>query len=132
MARADIGDVKKIPIADFQKLQLRVGTIVRVRPHPKSKKHYCLLIDNSAADEDLRVVAELAQHYDLADLIGKQVCVLVNLPPQVVMGEDSDAVLLVSHVRKKPVLIGPLAMCAPGTFVSALSDKLYNHTPERR
>ena len=132
MTRADIGDYKKIPVTEFQKLQLRVGTIVKIEPHPKSPRHYCIAIDCSAADEDVRVVAALAQHYQMSELIGKQVTVACNLPPQTIMGVDSDAMLLVSHNGKKPVLLGPHFACPAGADVMALSDKEYKHTLEQR
>jgi len=129
--KADIGDFKKIKHADFEKLQLRIGTIARVKPHPTIKKDYILLIDTSAADEDVQVVAALADGYTLAELIGKQVLVLCNIEPEMVGGEESQGMLLITHIKKKPVLLGPWTKTPPGTPVSGIMDGTCVHFGER-
>lgn len=127
----DVGDWKKIAHEDFEKLQLRVGTIKKVTAHPKNPKEYVILVDCAVADEDIQVVADLKDGYKIEQLIGKQVVVLCNIKPQMVDGEESQGMLLISHANKKPVLIGPQKECPPGAAVSGIMDGECKHFGER-
>ena len=118
--KTDIGAYKKIPASYFQKLQLRIATIVRIVKHPKNKSLYVLGLDCAAADEDMQVVAKLADSHKMEQLIGKQTIVLCNLRPTEVQGIESDGVLLTSFKGKKPVLISPQTPTPSGGRVSLL------------
>ncbi|GEM_PF-530796 len=125
--KTDVGDYKKITHKDFEKLQLRVGTIAKITVHPKNKKMYILLIDTAAADEDIQVVASLADSYRPEQLLGKQVVVLCNIKPELVGGEESQGMLLVSHIGKKQVLLTTDKKCAEGTEVSGIMNGELHH-----
>jgi len=127
MPKADVGSGKKISTKDFEKVQLRAGTIARIALHPKNKKSYVILVDTAAADEDIQVVAEIANSYKMADLLGKQVVVVCNLPPVDVQGVESQGMLLISHDGKKAVLIGPHAKCPPGAKVGGIMNGEFHH-----
>ena len=129
--RTDVGDYKKITHNDFEKLQLRVGTISQIKVHPKNPKDYVILVDCAAADEDIQVVAALADSYKMADLLGKQVVVLCNITPEMVSGEESAGMLLVSHIGKKKVLLTTDKKCPPGTEVLGIMDGECRHFNER-
>jgi tRNA-binding protein len=129
--RTDIGDYKKITHADFEKLQLRVGTIADIKVHPKNKKEYIILVDCAAADEDVQVVADLVDSYKMAELLGKQVVVLCNIEPELVGGEESQGMLLIAHKGKKKILIGPHDKVPPGAAVSGIIDGECRHFNER-
>lgn len=127
MPKADIGSGKRISTSDFEKVQLRVGTIVSIKAHPKIKSAYVLLVDMSAADEDVQIVADLADSYSMNELLGKQVIVACNLAPVDIKGEESQGMLLVTHAGKKTILLGPHAKTAPGTRVSGLMNGTFHH-----
>ncbi len=129
--KTDVGDWKKITHEDFEKLQLRVGTIKKVTVHPKNAKDYVILVDTAAADEDIQVVAALKDSYKAEELLGKQVIVLCNIKPELVGGEESQGMLLISHKGKKPVLIGPHEKCPEGTAVSGIINGECKHFEER-
>src|SRR3990167_3667346 len=93
MPKADIGSGRKISTKDFEKIQLRVGTIAKVSLHPKNKKNYVIIVDTAAADEDIQVVAELAESHKMAELLGKQVVVVCTLSPIDVQGVESQGML---------------------------------------
>ena len=129
--KADVGDWKKITHNDFEKLQLRVGTIVDIKVHPKNKKYYTLLLDCAAADEDIQVIASLTDSYSIAELLGKQAVVICNIQPEMVDGEESQGMLLIAHKGKKKVLIGPDTKVPPGAAVSGIMNGECKHFSER-
>jgi len=129
--KTDVGDYKKITHADFEKLQLRVGTIKKIIVHPKNEKDYILIVDCAAADEDIQVVAALKASYKIEQLLGKQVVVLCNIKPELVAGEESQGMLLISHANKKPVLLTTDKKCPEGAAVSGIMDNECHHFEER-
>ena len=115
--KADIGDYKKISHADFEKIQFRVGTIVDIKVHTKSKNDYILLLDCAAADEDVQVVASLRDSYNIADLLGKQVIVICNIQPEMVGREESQGMLLAASDAEVISIVSPERMMVLGTIV---------------
>ncbi len=124
----DVGDYRKITPKDFEKLQLRVGTIKKVKRHPKKKEDYVILVDCAGADEDIQVVATLDNPID--KLLGKQVIVICNLKPIKVMGEESQGMILVSHAKNKTVLITTEKKCPEGAKVWGIMDGEKSHFDE--
>jgi tRNA-binding protein len=99
--------------ADFEKLDIRVGTVTDARPFPGARKPaYQLEIDLGLLGI-LRSSAQITSHYRPEDLIGRQVIVLVNLPKKqianffsecLVMGiyDESGAVILLDPDKAAP------------------------------
>lgn len=88
-------DATYIDIADFQKLDIRVGTIMQCEALPKSQKLLKLLVD-IGEETPRQILSGIATFYDTQSLIGKQVCLLVNLKPAKMMGEISEGMILAS------------------------------------
>jgi len=130
MHMTDVGDYKKIAPKDFEKLQLRVGSIAKVTVHPESESHYVILVDTSGADEDVQVVASLKDAYSAEELLGKQVAVVCNLKPVDVKGQESQGMLLISHADNKPVLLTTDKKCPEGAKVWGLQDGERAHFDE--
>ncbi|MBV9736089.1 MAG: tRNA-binding protein [Acidisphaera sp.] len=70
-------------IDDFQKIDIRVGTIVDARPFPEARKPALKLwIDFGAALGTKCSSVQITEHYRCDQLIGRQVCAVVNFPPR--------------------------------------------------
>ena len=81
-----------ITFADFQKLDLKVATILEVTQVEGSDKMLKIQID--LGDEKRQILASLGKVYTKEELIGKQLIVLTNLEPKKMMGEESQGMLL--------------------------------------
>ena len=83
-----------IGIDTFGSVEIRVGKVIDCEPIPKAKKLLKLQID--LGYEKRQVVSGIAKFYTPADLIGKKVCVIVNLKPAKLCGVDSFGMILAS------------------------------------
>jgi len=80
---------------DFQKMDIRVGTIIEAEKVPKTKKLLKLKIDTGI---DTRIIVSgIAEHYSPESIIGQQVCVLVNLEPRELKGILSQGMILTAE-----------------------------------
>ncbi|MBW2969535.1 hypothetical protein KY309_00625 [Candidatus Woesearchaeota archaeon] len=120
--KTDVGAYKKISHKDFEKLQLRAGTIKKVTRHPKIPQAYVILVDCAAADEDIQVVASIANSYKITELLNKQVVVLCNIKPELVGGKESQGMLLITYKGKKQILIGPHKKAPEGAKVGGIMN----------
>ncbi|MGZ3632909.1 MAG: methionine--tRNA ligase [Parachlamydiaceae bacterium] len=77
---------------DFNKVDLRIGTILEASPVPKSKKLLVLKVD--LGFETRQIVSGISQFYQPEQLIGKKIVVIANLKPAKLMGIESQGMLL--------------------------------------
>lgn len=94
---------------DFQKLDVRVGTITEVEPFPEARKPaYKLTIDFGPEVGSKRSSAQLTKHYVVDELVGKQVLGVVNFPPRQIGPFESEVLTLgVPDAEGECVLITP-------------------------
>jgi tRNA-binding protein len=72
-----------ITFADFERVDIRVGTITDAQPFPEARKPaFKLTIDFGPDIGVKKSSAQLTVHYKPDQLIGRQVCAVVNFPPR--------------------------------------------------
>jgi methionyl-tRNA synthetase len=106
-----------LSIDEFFKTKLVVGTIREAEQVPKSKKLVRLMVDLGEA-ERRQLVAGIAERYEAADLVGRQIVVVANLKPAKLMGVESRGMLLAANLEGAPFLLAPDSEVPPGTVVS--------------
>lgn len=103
-----------ISFDDFLRVEIRVGTIVDAQPFPEARKPALkLTIDFGAEIGTKRSSAQITVHYKPDQLIGRQVCAVMNFPPRQIgpfmsevltlgMPDEDGAVVLVRPDFKVP------------------------------
>ena len=96
-----------IQFDDFQKMDIRVSTILAAEKVAKTKKLLKLTVDTGL---DRRVIVSgIAEHFTPEELVGRQVLVLVNLAPRELKGIVSNGMILMAEDAS-----GKLRLLQPG------------------
>jgi methionyl-tRNA synthetase len=83
-----------VPYKDFEKMDIRVGEIIKAEKHPNADKLVVLTVH---IGEPVTVVAGLKQWYEPNDLVGKKVVLLANLEPITLRGIKSHGMILAAQ-----------------------------------
>ncbi|MBQ2702779.1 MAG: methionine--tRNA ligase [Alistipes sp.] len=84
-----------ISFDDFQKMDIRVSTILTAEKVAKTKKLLKLTVDTGIDQRE--IVSGIAEHFTPEELVGKQVLVLVNLEPRELKGTLSRGMILMAE-----------------------------------
>lgn len=94
---------------DFAKLDMRVGLIESAEEIAGSEKLLKLSVDFGELDKR-QVVSGIKKSYAPADLAGKVAVFVVNLESRMIMGLESQAMIMAAHdVEGGPVLLRPIS-----------------------
>ncbi len=106
----------EITIDDFAKLDLRIGTVIDCKPHPKADR---LLVEQIDLGGEVRqVVSGIAKSYKPEEMIGKQVVLVANLKPVKLRGVESQGMILCATDDDKLRLITVDSAAKNGSKVS--------------
>lgn len=101
---------------DFSKMDLRVGKILEAETVPKANKLLKLLIDTGI--DKRTIVSGIAEYYKPEEIIGKSVCVLVNLAPRKLKGVVSNGMILMAQNPKGGLcFVSPVEDFNPGSEI---------------
>ncbi|MFX0173635.1 MAG: methionine--tRNA ligase subunit beta, partial [Candidatus Hodarchaeota archaeon] len=109
---------KFISLEEFQKLDIRIGTIISVEQIPKAKRLLKLKVDLGSEIGERQLVAGLAQYRKIEELVGKRITVIVNLEPATIRGVKSEGMLLAATEGETLGLLVPDQEVANGLRVS--------------
>ncbi len=107
-----------IPFKDFERLDIRIGTITKAEKIPKAKNLLKLRVDLGEDLGERQLVAGLASFRDPKELIDQRITVIVNLEPATIRGVRSEGMLLAAVEGKDLGLLIPDKDIPNGTKVS--------------
>jgi len=96
----------------FSSLDLRVGTILSAEKMPKADRLLILKVDTGL--DQRTIVSGIAEHFSPEEVVGKKVCVLMNLEPRKLRGVESQGMLLMATDPE-----GKLSFMSPEDAVAA-------------
>jgi len=102
-----------ITFDDFQKLDIRIGTIIQAEKVPETDKLLKLSIDLgndpsiNSGQEKRTLVAGIAETYKPEELKGRQIPILTNLEPKTFKGIESQGMILAIDIEGKATLLNP-------------------------
>lgn len=101
---------------DFNKMDIRVATIIEAEKVPKADKLLKLLLDTGI--DQRTVLSGIAEHFKPEEIIGKQVSVLVNLEPRKIRGIESNGMILMAEdLNGKLQFISPVNSIDNGSVI---------------
>lgn len=105
-----------MPFENFEKMDLRVGTVKECVKVEKSDKLLRFVIDDGL--ETRTIVSGIAKFYKPEELVGKQVCFIANLPPRKLRGIESQGMILSAENPDGTLsVLTPDRKCADGACV---------------
>lgn len=105
-----------VPFETFEKMDIRVGTVLECIKVPKADKLLQFLLDDGM--EKRTILSGIAQWYKPEDLVGKQVCFIANFAPRKLRGVMSQGMILSAENADGSLsLIQPSTLVKPGSQV---------------
>jgi tRNA-binding protein len=104
--------------AEFEKVDMRVGTVVDAQPFPDARRPaYKLWVDFGPLGVK-RSSAQITHRYALGDLVGRRVIAVVNFPPKQIGPFVSEVLVLGAYdERGEVILLRPDFEVAPGARI---------------
>jgi tRNA-binding protein len=101
--------------ADFEKIDIRVGTILSAEPFPRAKKPAFQLTIDFGPLGIRKSSAQITHHYCTEQLKGEQIIAVINFPPKNIAGFQSECLVLgVYDEANQVVLLEPKSAVTNG------------------
>ena len=105
-----------ISFEDFVKVDIRTATILEAEKVPKTGKLLKLKISTGVDERTL--VAGIAEHFDPAEIIGKQISIVLNLEPRKIRGVESQGMILMAETPEgKLTFVSPTEKIPDGCTI---------------
>ena len=103
----------QISYDDFQKIDIRVGTVVRAEPFPEARQAALKLwVDFGSEIGERKTSAQITHHYTPEGLLGQQIAAVVNFPPKQI-GKFMSEILVLGF----PDADGEVVLIAPDQHI---------------
>jgi len=107
----------EIVFDDFEKIDLRAGTIIEAKKVEKADKLLELLVD--LGFEQRTILSGIAMHFKPEDIVGKQVTIVANLAPRKMRGIESKGMILMAEdAAGKLYFVSPSEAIAAGSSIA--------------
>ncbi len=106
---------EEITFDDFLKIDVRVGKILTAEKVEKADKLLKLSVDVGL--DTRTIVSGIAEYFSPEDIIGKLVCVVLNLAPRKIRGVESKGMILMAESENSLTFVSPRADALPGAEV---------------
>jgi methionine--tRNA ligase beta chain len=111
-----------IEFEEFKKVELRVAKIISSERIEGSEKLLKLMVDCGDKDETgisktRQVLAGVGKVYTPEEMVGREIIIVVNLAPRMMMGLESQGMLLAADSPEGPILVRPDRDVAPGAEI---------------
>ena len=112
-----------INIDEFLKIEMKIGKVISAEPVEGSAKLLKLIVDFSETDEagvskPRQVLSGIGKYVNPEELVGQIFPFVTNLPPRVMMGLESQAMILAASDENGLALLKPTYNVAVGTKLS--------------
>lgn len=105
-----------ITIDDFVKVELKVGTVIDAEGMEGSEKLIKLKVD-LGEENPRQILAGVKQWYQPEEFVGKQVIVVANLEPKMMIGLESQGMALAADSEDGPIFLTIPKKVPPGTKI---------------
>ena len=110
---------KIISWKDFEKIDLRVGTVIKAIEFKKAENPSYIIHVDFGKIGIKKTSAQITKNYKLKDLIGKQIVGLVNLPKKKIVNIQSEFLILgaIDGNLENVVIIQPESITKNGSII---------------
>ena len=107
--------MEAISYEEFRKTDLRVAKILSAQRIEGSDKLLKLEVD--LGSEERQIIGGIGKMYTPEELVGREIIIVANLEPRMLMGLESKGMLLAADDEGKPTLLAPNGEVPPGSEV---------------
>ncbi|MBI2023431.1 methionine--tRNA ligase subunit beta [Candidatus Giovannonibacteria bacterium] len=100
---------------EFKKVELKVAKVISAERIEGSDK--LLKLQVSLGEEQRQIIGGIGKIYSPEEIVGKNIVIIANLEPRILMGLESQGMLLAADDSGKPVLLTPMGDAPPGSSV---------------
>lgn len=101
-------------IDDFQKIEIKVGTVISATPVEGADKLYILQVDLNE-EKPRQILSGIREYVQPEDLVGKQFPFVTNLAPRMLRGHESQGMILAGSDDNGLALLNPSKPLVNGT-----------------